>query len=261
MASSDVQLQHTYVSAAGTIESSHVSTLLEALGRKVNVPPTAFVARETYLRRSDDEAAAETEMADSRWSNVRRSREQTRITVRTEKGATHMVLPLPPAPPGAAPSVLVRSVVLVQDCTPAVEAAPLPPLEGVAVFATPPQALGERAVHCQGWDELVRLLNWTPMHEEILYGMRYVLLSDDPLVLNELRVYRTVPWSLDKNEAGEQTRPVMHVRVLSSFRSDVGFGVPKRQQDIAAAALQYAIGHIQQLQKALDAIVPLTRDV
>ncbi|WFD37824.1 uncharacterized protein MJAP1_000771 [Malassezia japonica] len=257
----DVQLQHTQVSAAGLIEPLHVGTLLEALGRKINVPPTAFVARETFLRRSDDESARALELSDSQWSNVRRARDQTRITVRTEEQTTELALPLPPAPPGANPSVLVRSVVLVQDLTPTQPAEPPAPLDGVAVFATPLAELGSRAVHHTGWNELAYLLNWTPHKEQLVYGLRYVLLSDDPLVLNELRVYRTAEWDATHNHPKENPSPAIHVRALSSFRSDVGPGVPKAKQDEAASALQYAVQHTQQLQKSLDAIVPLHRDI
>lgn len=53
---------------------------------------------------------------------------------------------------------------------------------------------------------------------------------------------------------------ILHVRAVSTLRADVGAGVPKQQQDETARALRYAIQHLQRLQKALDAVVPLHRD-
>ncbi|WFD02177.1 hypothetical protein MOBT1_000858 [Malassezia obtusa] len=261
MASSDVQLQHTQVSAAGHIEPSHVGTLLEALGRKIHVPPTTFVLRETFLHRSDDESAHALESSDSQWSNVRRAREHSRITVRTEDGITHFALPLPPAPPGSSPSVLVRSVVLVQDLTPTRAEPPRAPVEGIAVFATPLATLGALATHHTGWDELAYLLNWTPFAEQLVYGLRYVLDSSNPLVLNELRVYCTADCESIGDDTKAHAKHTFHVRALSSFRSDVGAGVPKHRQDESAAALQYAVQHIEQLQRSLESIVPLHRDL
>ncbi|KAI3620049.1 hypothetical protein CBS9595_002016 [Malassezia furfur] len=260
MASSDVQLQHTQVSAAGTIEPSHVGALLEALSRKINVPPTTFVTRETFLRRSDDESAQALEMSDSQWSNVRRAREHMRITVRTESGVTYMALPLPPAPPGSTPNVLVRSVVLVEDLTPMPASASLPPIDGVTVFTTPLDSLGALAKHHAGWTELVYLLNWAPYAEQLVYGLRYVLHSDNPLVLNELRVYCTADSDMSGDDTRAHPKHIFHVRALSSFRSDVGPGVPKFRQDESAAALQYAKQHVEQLRKSLESIVPLHRD-
>ena len=87
----DVQRQHTQVSAKGDMEPLHVSTLLEVLSRMVHIPPEAFVVRTTRLHRSDDDAARAVEQSDSQWSNVRRTREQLRLTVRTEQGASDPV--------------------------------------------------------------------------------------------------------------------------------------------------------------------------
>lgn len=52
----------------------------------------------------------------------------------------------------------------------------------------------------------------------------------------------------------------MHVRAVSTLRSDVGPRIPKTRQDETARALQYAIQHTQRVQKSLDSIVPLRRD-
>ena len=192
MLAGDVQLQHTQVSAVGDIEPLHVGMLFEALGRLVHVPPEAFVERETQLQRSDDDATREVELSDTQWNNVRRAREQVRIMVRSENGSTQFVLPQPPTPPGANPTVAVRSVVLVADLTPVPPAPPLSPLDASSVFATSGDELAQRAQHRAGWDELVRLLNWTPLKERIRYGLRYVLTSENPLVLHELRIYRAL---------------------------------------------------------------------
>ncbi|WFD20430.1 hypothetical protein MCAP1_002674 [Malassezia caprae] len=258
----DVQRQHTQVSAKGDMEPLHVGTLLEALSRMVHIPPEAFVVRTTRLHRSDDDAARAVEQSDSQWSNVRRTREQIRLTVRTEQGRTQLLLPQPPAPPGAAPTVAVRSVVIVDDMTPSIPAPAPPALDGSSIFALPMEDLARCAMHCDGWQELVTLLNWTPADEHMQYGLRYVLLSESPLVLHELRIFRSVEWAMDGTNRPMEWTPssILHVQAISTLRSDVGAGVPKQQQDDTARALQYAIQHMQRLQKALDAVVPLHRD-
>ncbi|KAL4398966.1 hypothetical protein ACI68E_004363 [Malassezia pachydermatis] len=194
MASNDVQLQHTQVSAIGEIEPLHVGALFEALARMVHVPPQGFVERETLLHRSDDEAARELEMSDTQWSNVRRARDQVRISVRTQGKTTQFVLPHPPAPPGAAPTVAVRNVVMVEDLTPDVpweETATEPlPLDPVQIFSISMEDLATKAVHRRGWDEFAYMLNWSPERSWMRYGLRYVLVSQNPLVLHELLVFR-----------------------------------------------------------------------
>ncbi|WFC99902.1 hypothetical protein MYAM1_002648 [Malassezia yamatoensis] len=261
MASQDVQLQHTQVSAAGTIDPSHIGTLLDALGRKINLAPHTFVTRETTLGRNDDQSAHALETSDSQWSNVRRAREHSRITVRTEANETSLVLLLPPTPPGQHPHVLVRSMILVHDLTPTTKTYTTEPLEGVAIFGAPLESISKLAIHHAGWSELTHLLNWTPADEQLVYGLRYVLHSDDPLVLNELRVYCTASCELQGDPPVMHPRHVFHVRAMSSFRSDSGPGVPKVKQDKASLALQYAIQHMEQLSKSLETIVPLHRDI
>ncbi|PKI82423.1 hypothetical protein MVES1_003392 [Malassezia vespertilionis] len=270
-AASSKEWQHTQVSAAGTIEPLHVHALLEMLGRKVNVPPTVFVVRESQLRRADDESQRPLEMSDSKWSNVRRAREQTRITVRTEDTtyvlavylSSQFLLPLPPAPPGATPSMLVRSIVMAQEMTPCAATTTPAPLESSTIFSTPVHVLEMHAAHHTGWDVLAHLLNWAPAREQLHFGLRFVLLSEDPRVVHELRVFRSTEWTSLQSDAHSvhAIAPGMHVRALSSFRSDVGPGVPKREQEASARALEYALHHMQQLQKSLDPFVPLHRDV
>lgn len=174
------------------MEPLHVSALLETLSRMVHVPPEAFIVRATRLHRSDDDAARALEQSDSQWSNVRRTREQIRLTVRTEQGRTQLLLPQPPTPPGAAPTVAVRSVVVVDDVTPSMPAQPLPALDTSSIFALPMDELARHAMHCDGWQELVALLHWTPADEHMQYGLRYVLLSENALVLHELRIFRSI---------------------------------------------------------------------
>ena len=69
-------------------------------------------------------------------------------------------------------------------------------------------------------------------------------------------------WTYDASNCPTEWTPssVLHVRAVSTLRSDVGPRIPKAKQDEVAPALQYAIQHTQRLQKLLDAIVPLTRD-
>lgn len=267
----DVQMQHTQVSAAGDMEPLHVGLLLDALGRMVHTPPEAFVERDTLLHRSDDETARPVETSDTQWSNVRRAREHVRLSLRTEHGLTQLVLPQPPAPPGATPSVAVRTVVMVEMLTPVPEPPTAPALEPTSIFAISMEELARHAHHRAGWDELVRLLQWTPDRQVMRYGLRFVLPSDNARVLHELRVFRALDvricyaltqWTHDASNRPMEWTPssVLHVRAVSTLRSDVGPRISKAEQDETARALQYAIQHTQRLQQSLDAIVPLTRD-
>ena len=200
MANADVQLQHMQVSAIGDIEPLHVGLLLEALTRMVHTPPEAFVERETLLHRSDDEASRAIELSDTQWSNVRRARDQIRLLVRTEHGMTQLVLPQPPSPPGAAPTVAVRTVVMVDVLTPVAESTSISPLihapgehlDPSTIFAMSMEELGRHSQHRSGWDELIQLLQWLPSREVMRYGLRFVLPSDNALVLHELRVFRAI---------------------------------------------------------------------
>ena len=269
MNAAEVQRQHTQVSAMGHMEPLQVGSLLDALARMVHTPAEAFVERDTLLHRCDDEAAQALETSDTRWNNVRRARDQIRLSVRTEHGMTQLVLPQPPVPPGAAPSVAVRTVVIVDVLTPAPDMPPTP-LETTTIFAMPIEELAEHAQHRAGWDELVALLQWAPERQVMRYGLRYVLPSDHPLVLHELRIFRATDvriclltqWSIDASNRPIEWTPSsqIHVRVVSTLRSDVGPGIPKSQQDETARALEYAIQYTKHLQKSLDAIVPLDRD-
>ncbi|WFD31225.1 hypothetical protein MSPP1_002259 [Malassezia sp. CBS 17886] len=263
MASTEVQQQHTQVSSAGIVAQAELGSLLELLARKVSVPPEAFVERETVLRRVDDDAARDDEMSDSRWSNVLRAREQTRIVVVSAESATQFRLPLPPAPPGPNPTLAVRAVVLVDDFTRRAPERALPPLQATTIFAQAVPALVERAAHSPGWGDLVFLLNWVPQTEHLHYGLRFVLRSENPLVLHELRIFRSAKWPANTAAAPMHAEPssTFTVRSMSTFRSDVGPGVPKRTLDDAARAAQYAIQHTQLLQKTLDSVVALRRDI
>lgn len=83
-----VRHQHTQVSAQGAVEAAHVDALLQLLERRTKLPPTVLAVRDTLLHRCDDQDAEALETSDSRWSNVRRERKQTRLHVRTERGLT-----------------------------------------------------------------------------------------------------------------------------------------------------------------------------
>ena len=71
-----------------------------------------------------------------------------------------------------------------------------------------------------------------------------------------------IQWSTDGTNCPVERTPssLMHVRAVSTLRSDVGPRIPKTRQDETARALQYAIQHTQRVQKSLDSIVPLRRD-
>ena len=261
--SASVQRQHVQVSALGEVELEHVGALMQVLARRTSIPPLPFVERETYLVRADDESSAAVELGDSQWTNVRRAREQTRLSVHTENGQTcvaadsQYILYLPPSPPSANPTCAVRSVVLVEDLTPAPSSsAPPLSLDPTTALSVRPSQVAEHATHKPDWPAFVAGLNWTEDSDMVRSGLRYVFISADPLVLNELRVYRAEE-SADEDGADQHR---IYVRALSTFRSDVGAQVPKHAQDEAARALQSAQQHVQELQKALDAVVELQRD-
>lgn len=259
-----VQRQHVQVSALGEVELAHVGALMQVLARRTSIPPHPFVERETYLVRADDESSAAVELGDSQWTNVRRAREQTRLSVHTENGRTcvpadrQYILYLPPSPPSANPTCAVRSVVLMEDLTPVPERgdAPRALLDPTTALSVRPSEVAEHAAHKPDWRALVAGLNWTELSETLRCGLRYVFISADPLVLNELRVFRAE----DSADAEGADRHRIYVRALSTFRSDVGAQVPKQAQDEAARAQQSAIHHVHDLQKALDAVVELQRD-
>lgn len=250
---SGVQRQHVQVSAAGEVDAAHVGALLQVLARCTSIPPVAFAARETHLVRSDDESSAELELSDTQWSNVRRARAQTLLSVYTEGGRTEHILYLPPSPPSANPICAVRAVVLMEDLTPTSGAAPPDaPLDPNKILATHPTDYAAYTPHKPNWHALIAGLNWTPKRETLRSGLRYVFVSADPLVLHELRVFRA--------HGADDDVGHIYVRALSTFRSDVGAQVPKHAQDQAARALQYAQQHMHELQRALGAVVHLDRD-
>ncbi|WFD36948.1 hypothetical protein MCUN1_003840 [Malassezia cuniculi] len=263
--STGVQRQHVQVSALGEVEALHVGALMQLLSRRTSIPPQPFVERETYLVRADDESSAAVELSDSQWSNVRRAREQTRLSVHTENGTTYVcadsqyILYLPPSPPSANPTCAVRSVVLMEDLTPAppTDVGSTLSIDPTTVLSVWPSQVSAHAQHKPNWPALVAGLNWTKNSETLRSGLRYVFVSPDPLVLNELRVYRAEETE-NANPDADPHR--IYVRALSTFRSDVGAHVPKHAQDEAARALQSAQQHVQELQKALDAVVQLRRD-
>ena len=65
-------------------------------------------------------------------------------------------------------------------------------LDPSTIFSMSMEELGRHSQHRSGWDELIQLLQWLPSREVMRYGLRFVLPSDNALVLNELRVFRAI---------------------------------------------------------------------
>ena len=65
-------------------------------------------------------------------------------------------------------------------------------LDPSKIFAMSMEDLGHHSQHRSGWDELIQLLQWSPSREVMRYGLRFVLPSDNALVLHELRVFRAI---------------------------------------------------------------------
>lgn len=259
MATAGVKHQHTQVSAAGVVEPTHAGTLISMLERRTSVPPEAFVLRESLLHRADDATSAALELSDSQWNNVRRARELTRMLVRSERGGTQYILRLPAAPPGANPTVAVRPMVVVDDLTPDDAAKPASKLSPANALSTRPDEVAHLSLHAAGWDEFTAALNWERTSETTSTGLRFVLPSENTLVLNEFRIFRAE----ERGSAGDERQSAAEIQALavSTFRSDVGPQIPKQQQDEATRALHYATHFVRELQKDLDVVVQLHRNV